>query len=37
LLRELDLLKNVPLSGYFKDVLISKKLLVEYLGEEKDD
>lgn len=34
LLRELDLLKNVPLSGYFKDVLIQKKLLVEYLGEE---
>lgn len=34
LLRELDLLKNVPLSGYFKDVLIANKLLVEYLGED---
>ena len=33
LLKELNLLKNVPLSGYFKDVLISKKLLIDYLGE----
>lgn len=34
LLKELNLLSNVPLSGYFKDVLISKKMLIEYLGEE---
>lgn len=35
LLIELDLLKNVPLTGYFKDVLISRKLLVKYLGDDK--
>ena len=34
LLRELNLLKNVPRTGYFKDVLISRKLLTEYLGDE---
>jgi tRNA nucleotidyltransferase/poly(A) polymerase len=31
LLRELGLFKNVPLSGLFKDVLIKRKLLSEYL------
>jgi hypothetical protein len=31
LLKELNLFKNVPLSGYFKDVLIENKILVDYL------
>ena len=31
LLKDLDLFKNVPLSGEFKDILIQKKLLAEYL------
>jgi len=32
LLKDLGLFKNVPLSGYFKDILIEKKILVDYLG-----
>ena len=36
LLKELNLLKNVPLSGYFKDILIANKLLGDYLGD-KDE
>lgn len=31
LLKELDLFKNVPLSGKFKEILISKKYLADYL------
>jgi hypothetical protein len=31
LLKELGLFKNVPLSGHFKDVLIERKMLTEYL------
>jgi len=33
LLKELDLFKNVPLVGEFKDILIQKRLLVEYLAD----
>jgi hypothetical protein len=35
LLKELGLFRNVPLSGTFKDVLIERKMLVEYLTELK--
>jgi hypothetical protein len=31
LLKDLNLFKNVPLSGEFKDILIQKRLLAEYL------
>lgn len=34
LLKEMNLFDKVPLSGTFKDVLIEKKLLVDYLGPE---
>jgi poly(A) polymerase len=32
LLRELNLFRNVPLTGYFKDFLIENKMLANYLG-----
>jgi len=32
LLKELNLFRNVPLSGHFKDVLIKRKILADYLG-----
>ena len=32
LLKEMNLFKNVPLSGHFKEVLIEDKLLADYLG-----
>jgi tRNA nucleotidyltransferase/poly(A) polymerase len=35
LLKELNLFKSVPLAGHFKDVLIKRKLLEEYLNNEK--
>lgn len=37
LLRQMDLFKKVPLSGRFKDLLISKKYLAEYLQNTSDD
>lgn len=33
LLKEMKLFDDVPLSGYFKDVLIKNKILVDYLGD----
>ncbi len=33
LLKEMNLFKNVPLSGYFKEVLIRNKMLAEYLSD----
>lgn len=35
LLQALELFENVPLSGQFKDLLIERKMLVDYLGESK--
>lgn len=37
LLKEMDLLKHVPLSGYFKDVLIERKILLDHLGNAASD
>lgn len=34
LLKELGLFKNVPLSGHFKNVLIARKMLADYLSED---
>lgn len=33
LLKQLDLFQNIPLTGYFKDVIINRKMLKEYLDE----
>ncbi len=34
ILKEMDLLNVIPLSGYYKDVLIKRKLIPDYLGKE---
>lgn len=37
MLKEMNLFKNVPLIGIFKDILVARKLLAEYLESSSDD